>query len=73
MYLDNALIENNFIEGLEYCYTICEKGKAKGKQFLDDNNSAFDAALDFRFFVDECKKTCNKSRKCKRTGGDVVK
>jgi hypothetical protein len=48
------------LANLEYCYEKCELGKAKGKEFIEENNSAFDAAIDFHIFVEECKKTCNK-------------
>ena len=43
---------------ITYCYEKCEVGKAAAQRFLDINNSAFDAATDFRFFTDECSKTC---------------
>lgn len=54
----------SYIEGIEYCGTICEKGKKASKKFLKENNSAFDAAFDFWGFVDECQKTCTKNRQC---------
>ena len=47
-------------KNIEYCYTLCEKGKAMGEKFLKENNSAFDAALDFQLFVKDCTQTCTK-------------
>lgn len=53
---------------ITYCYEKCEVGKAAAQRFLDINNSAFDAATDFRFFTDECSKTCpNKKEPAKET------
>lgn len=43
---------------LKYCNKQCPKGIEARNKFLDENNSAYDAAIDFRFFVDECIKTC---------------
>jgi hypothetical protein len=48
------------IKDIKYCGTVCEKGKKASESCLNENNSAFDAALDFRLFVEECKKTCTK-------------
>lgn len=42
----------------EYCIKHCELGCKKSKEFLDQSNSAYDAALDMHWFVEECKKTC---------------
>lgn len=42
----------------DYCYKKCKLGKSKSAHLLAINNSAYDAAIDFRFFVDECYKTC---------------
>ena len=53
---------------ITYCYEKCEVGQAAAKRFLDLNNSAFDAATDFRFFTDNCFKTCpNKKEHAKET------
>lgn len=41
-----------------YCYKTCPIGKQASADFLEKNNSACDAAMDFNFFVDECSKTC---------------
>lgn len=41
-----------------YCIKQCENGIAKSNEFLDNNNSAYDAAIDMWAFVEECKKTC---------------
>jgi hypothetical protein len=43
---------------LEYCNEVCPIGKQKSKEFLDTNNSFYDAVVDFRHFVDSCFKTC---------------
>lgn len=43
---------------LEYCNEVCQIGKQKSKEFINKNNSFYDAAVDFRFFVDSCFKTC---------------
>lgn len=43
---------------LDYCYKCCEKGQKAGKEFLEKNNSVFDAASDFWAFTDKCFKTC---------------
>lgn len=42
----------------EYCIKNCELGRRKSRELLDQNNSAYDAALDMHWFVEECKKTC---------------
>lgn len=43
---------------INYCNKKCTIGQAASNKFLDINNSAYDAAMDFRFFVDNCFKTC---------------
>lgn len=43
---------------IEYCYKKCKKGKNNSDRFLKENNSVYDAAIDFWFFVDDCFKTC---------------
>jgi N-acetyl-gamma-glutamylphosphate reductase len=43
---------------ISYCYEQCSIGKEAAEKFLHFNNSAFDAATDFRFFTDNCFKTC---------------
>ena len=43
---------------LEYCYKCCAKGKKASDEFLEKNNSVYDAASDFWSFTDECFKTC---------------
>ena len=45
-------------KNIEYCNKYCEKGRKASAEFLDSNNSAYDAALDFMWFTDECFKTC---------------
>jgi hypothetical protein len=44
---------------IEYCFEHCTVGKAKSKELLATNNSAYDAAIDFNYFVEDCKKTCS--------------
>jgi hypothetical protein len=43
---------------LDYCYKICQKGKKSGKEFLENSDSVFEAASDFRAFTENCFKTC---------------
>lgn len=43
---------------IAYCNDECSIGRAAIDKFLAMNNSAFDAAFDFRYFVDNCFKTC---------------
>jgi hypothetical protein len=43
---------------ITYCNNKCSIGKAASEKFLDKNNSAYDAAIDFWAFTDECFKTC---------------
>lgn len=41
-----------------YCDNECPKGKMASEDFLSKSNSAFDAAIDFISFTEECFKTC---------------
>ena len=43
---------------LTFCNNECSKGQAAKEQFLANNNSAFDAIIDFWHFTDECFNTC---------------
>lgn len=43
---------------IKYCGECCDIGKAAQEKFLDKNNSAFDAAIDFWDFTENCIKTC---------------
>jgi hypothetical protein len=43
---------------ITYCNNNCPIGKVAREQFLEINNSAYDAALDFRHFTANCFKTC---------------
>lgn len=43
---------------ITYCNDICPIGRAARDEFLNLNNSAFDAAMDFRHFTDNCFKNC---------------
>ena len=42
----------------DFCFDNCPIGREAKQKFLDENNSAYDAAIDFRLFVEECKKSC---------------
>ncbi len=55
---------------IEYCGEVCEVGKAKSKILLADNNSAYDAAVDFRFFIEDCQKTCTCNRRIESMIGE---
>ena len=41
------------------CSKECPKGIKASDECLNKNNSAYDAALDFIAFVNECSKTCS--------------
>lgn len=41
-----------------YCETTCERGKRVLGEYLAKNNSAYDAFIDFRCFVEGCLKSC---------------
>lgn len=41
-----------------FCDKKCLKGKQMSNELLSKNNSAFDAAIDFVMFTEECFKTC---------------
>ena len=43
---------------IKYCGEKCKIGMQKSKDFLAENNSIFDAVLDFTWFTEECFKTC---------------
>ncbi len=43
---------------LNYCNKSCPIGIEKSRELLDKNNSAYDAAISFRFFVEDCFKYC---------------
>ena len=43
---------------LNYCNYHCPIGIVAREKFLDENNSAYDAAIDFYFFAKDCFKTC---------------
>ncbi len=43
---------------IEYCNNKCPKGIEARNKFLDENNSAYDAAIDFHFFTEKCFETC---------------
>ncbi len=42
----------------DFCIKECPFGKEKSKEFLDKNNSVYDAVIDMQTFVKECIKTC---------------
>ena len=43
---------------IAYCDKKCPIGMKAGREFLDNNNSAYEAGLNFSSFVEECFKTC---------------
>lgn len=43
---------------ITYCNDQCPIGRAAREEFLKTNNSAFDAAFDFRHFTKNCFKAC---------------
>jgi hypothetical protein len=43
---------------IKYCGEQCIIGKAAQEKFLDQNNSAYDAVIDFWDFTENCVKTC---------------
>ena len=43
---------------IKYCNDYCLIGNAAKTVYLDINSSAYDAAMDFNFFVENCFKTC---------------
>ena len=43
---------------ITYCNDQCPVGKRAQARFIEENNSAFDAAIDFRFFIEDCFKSC---------------
>ena len=49
----------------DFCIKGCTLGIEKSKEFLNNSNSAYDAAMDMCFFVDECIKTCPHKDKFK--------
>ena len=47
-----------FILDISYCYEKCLLGQAAVEDFLNKNSSVFDAATDFRLFVESCSESC---------------
>ena len=45
-------------QNFKLCSKECIIGIEASKRFLDNDNSAYTAALKFRDFVEECFKTC---------------
>ena len=43
-----------------YCFEVCPKGREMKDYLLDNNNSVYDAVVDFKLFEKECVKTCDK-------------
>lgn len=43
---------------ISFCSNECPIGKAARDSFLDVNNSAIDAAIDFNFFIEKCIRSC---------------
>lgn len=45
-----------------YCFEVCPKGKEMKDYLLDNNNSVYDAVIDFKLFEKECVKTCDRAK-----------
>lgn len=43
---------------IRYCDQHCPKGIEARTKFLNEQNSAYDAALDFMWFTEKCFETC---------------
>lgn len=43
-----------------YCFEGCPKGKEMKDYLLDNNDSVYDAVIDFKLFEKECVKTCDR-------------
>lgn len=43
---------------ITYCNNNCHIGMTARDKFLDENNSAYGAAISFNFFTEKCFKTC---------------
>ena len=43
---------------INYCDSVCPKGKEMLAMLLAKNNSAYDTLIDFRCFAENCIKTC---------------
>jgi hypothetical protein len=43
---------------ITYCNDQCLIGQKARDKFLAENNSAFDAAIDFQIFASKCFETC---------------
>lgn len=43
---------------IEYCSSHCPKGIETRNKFLDENNSVYDAVIDFWAFTDKCFEAC---------------
>ena len=49
---------------ITYCDKQCPIGIEARNKFLDMHNSAYDAAIDFHFFIEKCLKTCPNKDAC---------
>lgn len=43
---------------ITYCNTKCAIGISARKAFLDENDSVFEAAADFNYFIEDCYESC---------------
>jgi hypothetical protein len=43
---------------ISYCFKKCLLGQATAEDILNKNHSVFDAASEFRFFIERCSKNC---------------
>jgi tagatose-1,6-bisphosphate aldolase len=48
----------DFTVDINYCAKQCATGIAARRKFLEENNSALDAAFDFRHFAEKCFEKC---------------
>ena len=45
-------------ETMKHCIDKCPAGQQKYKDLLEAYNSIYEAVIRFRFFVEDCSKTC---------------
>jgi hypothetical protein len=45
-------------ETMKHCIDKCPVGQQKYKDLLEAYNSIYEAVIRFRFFVEDCSKTC---------------
>lgn len=51
------------MKDITYCVEQCSLGREQAQQFLKENESISDAAIDMQMFVETCKKTsCHQDK-----------